>query len=129
MKSKRGINDQLDFDPSEDNHLYEVLFQQIEQEEDISINPKFSATILEQLKRKRKKEALRENIYFGLAIAGVFAFGFTVLQVISSFGGNSNTFLPKIILPATGLVSLIVIFQLVDHKLLKRKRFKRHLGI
>ncbi|MFY0592145.1 hypothetical protein [Roseivirga sp.] len=129
MKKNRGIEDQLDFDQSEDNHLYELLFKQIEQEEEIAINPQFSTTVLSKLKEKRRKEAFRENIYFGMAIAGVFIFGFMALQVISSFSGSSQSILPQIVLPAAGLVSLIVTFQLIDHKLLKQKRINRHLGI
>jgi len=129
MKKNRGIKEQLDFDQSGEDHLYELLFKQIEEEKEISINPKFSSQVLKKLQTKRKKEAFKDNILFSMAIAGVLLFSFLTLKVISSFAEGSSMILPKMVLPAMGLAFLIIAFQLIDNRLLKQKRIKQHLGI
>lgn len=130
MKSNKEIKDQLSFDNSEhkkDKELYELLFQQLEQEKEILIKPNFSSQVIRQIEIKRKKETRRENTLFGIAIGSVLFFSFLIIKVIISLE-NSSSFLPtKVFLPAIGLVALIVTFQVIDNNLLRRRRVKRHL--
>lgn len=132
MKNQEWIKEQLTFDQSNkdaDSELYELLFTQLEKEKEISIKPEFSAQILEKLKKKHKKEALKDNVLFGLAIFGVLFFSFLTLKVISSLNESASFISFKLLIPAIGLAALIITFQLIDNSLLKKKRIKRHLGV
>ena len=60
MKKHKGIKDQINIEASanqQDKELYELLFEQLDQEKEISIRPSFSESVLEKLRRKHKREA------------------------------------------------------------------------
>lgn len=132
MRKHKGIKEQLNFESSSDNQdeqLYELLFEQLEKEKEISIQPNFSGAVLAKLKRKHRLEARKDNLMFALAIIGVLFFSFTALQVISSLGSSESFISPSMITPLLGLTGLIIIFQLIDHNLVKKRKIKRHLGV
>ncbi len=132
MKKHKGIKDQINFEASanpQDEELYELLFEQLDQEKEISIRPSFSASVLEKLRRKHKREAQKDNTMFALAITGVLFFSFLTLQIIASLGGSQSFINMGMLMPIVALIGLIVTFQLIDHNLVKKRRIKRHLGI
>ncbi|MBO3697476.1 hypothetical protein [Roseivirga sp. E12] len=132
MKQHKGIREQIDFDASrdkQDEELYELLFEQLEKEKEITIHPSFSSTVMDKLKAKHKKEARKDTIMFALAITGVLFFSFMTLQVISSFGKSESFVSIGMFMPVFALAALLVTFQLLDHNLIRKKRIKQHLGI
>lgn len=131
MRKHKGIKEQLNFESSSDNQdeqLYEFLFEQLEKEKEISIRPSFSASVLTKLKRKHQLEARKDNIMFALAISGVLFFSFMTLQVISSLGNSGSFISLGMLMPLLAVAGLIIIFQLIDHNLVKKRKIKRHLG-
>ncbi len=132
MKRQNGIHEQIEFDASADDQneeLYQLLFDQLEKEKEISIHPDFSSNVMKKLKEKHRKEARKDSLMFALAIVGVLFFGFSTLQVISSFGDSSSFVSIGALMPVLALAALVVTFQLIDHNLVRRKKIKRHLGI
>lgn len=132
MRKHKGIKEQLNFESSsdrQDEQLYELLFEQLEKEKEISIRPTFSSLVLAKLKRKHQLEARKDNLMFALAIIGVLFFSFVTLQVISSLGNSGSFISLGMLMPLLGLAGLIIIFQLIDHNLVKKRKIKRHLGI
>ncbi len=132
MKKHKGIKDQINFEPSaneQDEELYALLFEQLDQEREISIRPNFSVSVLEKLKQKHKREAQKDNLMFALAITGVLFFSFLTLQVITSLGDAQSFINMGMLMPILALITLVVTFQVIDHNLVKKRRIKRHLGI
>lgn len=131
MRKHKGIKEQLNFESlsKDDEQLYELLFEQLDKEKELSIKPNFSASVLVKLRRKHKLEARRDNLMFALAIFGVLFFSFGTLKVISSFGSTGSFLSIGMLMPLFGLAALIITFQLIDHNLVKKRKIKRHLGI
>lgn len=132
MKRHKGIKEQIAFESSEDHkdeELYELLFEQLEKEKEISIRPNFSSLVMDKLKEKHRKEARKDNMLFAIAIIGVLFFSFMTLQVMSSLGGSDSVISIGMLMPVFGLAALLVTFQLIDHNLVKKRKIKRHLGI
>jgi|GEM_PF-6489752 len=132
MKRQNGIHEQIEFDTSadhQDQELYQLLFDQLEKEKEISIRPDFSSNVMKKLQDKHRKEARKDSFMFALAIIGVLFFGLSTLQIISSFGDSSAFVSIGMLIPVFALAALLVTFQLIDHNLVRRKKIKRHLGI
>ena len=130
MKKQKEIEEQLAFDKSDDQtdqQLYEMVFQHLETNKEISIKPEFSTQVMTRLKAKHRKENIKENLLFGFAIAAVFIFTFLTINVIKSISGDSSFISFRMIVPALGLGALIVTFQVLDNSLIRRKRIQRHL--
>lgn len=130
MKKQKGIEEQLAYDPSDnktDQHLYEMLFEQLETDKEISIKPEFSAQVMTKLKARHRKENFRENLLFGFSIAAVLVFTFLTIKVVQSMSEDSSFISFKMIMPALCLGALIVTFQLLDHSFIRRKRIQRHM--
>lgn len=130
MKKQKEIEEQLAFDKSDDQtdqQLYEMVFQHLETNKEISIKPEFSTQVMTRLKAKHRKENLKENLLFGFAIAAVLVFTFLTINLIKSISGDSSFITFRMIVPALGLGALIVTFQVLDNSLIRRKRIQRHL--
>ncbi len=132
MKKHKDIKDQLGFEQTvseTDKQLYELLFKELAEEDTVSIKSGFSLNVIQRIRIKQRKEAKRENLMFGLAITGVLLFSFLAIKAVTSFFEGSSFISFKILLPALSFGMLILVFQLTDNQLLKKKRINRQLKL
>ena len=132
MSSKDILKEQLEFDGEvhgkKDHELYQMLLDHLNIESDISIKPTFAEDIKLRLQRKHKKETMKENILFSFAILGVIAFGFVSITAAAAIFKNSGIIPTEVILPVVVVAGMIVLFQTIDHRLIRRKKINKLLS-
>lgn len=126
------LNDQLDFDKNAnsktDKELYTLLINHLNQEPRDNVPVHFSDQVRQRLRAKHRNETIRENILFGFAILSVLGFGVLSLLVAGNLL-KSNVGIPSEVIALIMVMGgLIVIFQTLDQKLIKRRKVNQLLG-
>ena len=132
MNLDKEIRDQEAFDEAsfskEDTQLYTLLFNELDKETPLNINPEFAPDVLERLETKKRRESRWENFLFGSAIVGVLLLTLLGLSFVKQAMQQSDGGLGlPVITPVVLFAGLIIIFQVVDKRYIKDKLLKDRL--
>ena len=132
MNLDKEIRDQEAFDEAsfskEDTQLYTLLFNELDKETPLNINPEFAPDVLARLDAKKRRESRWENFLFGSAIVGVLLLTLLGLSFVKQAMQQSDGGLGlPVITPEVLFAGLIIIFQVVDKRYIKDKLLKDRL--
>ena len=130
MNPNQELKDQEAFEgkplSQEDEELYQLLFDELDNAPELDINPQFSASIVKKLEQRRRKESRGEFFLFGFAIVGVMLVTVLAASFAKQALQNSPEFLrDSPLAPALAFAGLLILFQFVDKRYLKDHRIKR----
>jgi hypothetical protein len=130
MKNKKDLEQQQSFDniiySKEDEAMYNLLFSELDKEDDIVIKPSFAPDIAVKLAKKKKRDQFKENLLFGMAIFTVIAITVGSFQFIKVLLNSEKALIDmRVLTPVIVLVGMISIFQILDKSLIRNKRFNR----
>lgn len=132
MNPNQELKDQEAFEgkpfTTEDEKLYQLLFDELENDPELDIKPQFSAAIVKKLDKRRRKESRGEFFIFGFAIIGVMFVTVLAASFAKQAFQNSPEFLrDSPLAPALAFAGLLILFQFIDKRYLKDHRIKRRL--
>jgi len=130
MKSKKDLEEQQAFEnitySKEDEAMYNLLFSELDKEDDILIKPSFAPDISAKLVKKKKRDQFKENLLFGGAIFTVLAITAGSFKFIKALLDSDTAFMDmRVLTPAIVLIGMISIFQILDKTYIRNKRFNR----
>ena len=132
MNLNKEIKDQEAFEAGDfskaDKELYTLLFNELDNETPLDINPSFAPDVLKKLEAKKRKENRWEYFLFGSAIVGVLMLTVLGLSFVKN-AMKSDTFNLPMITPILLFAGLLIIFQVVDKRYIKDKRLKNRLPV
>ncbi len=130
MKVNKDLQEQREFDKTDftqaDEKAYEILFKELSKEDELVINPEFAPGVIARINKKRRREQIKENFLFASAIILVIAITIAGLQFSKSILDTQQTlFSNKLVLPLLSMISMIVVFQVLDKMYIRNRKFRR----
>lgn len=133
MNPRKDLKEQEAFEGSslskEDEKLYELLLQELENAPELEIKPAFSQAVAQKLAKRKKRESRSEAFLFGFAIVGVLLIAVMAGLFAKQATQNGPDFLKEgPLAPALAFTGLLILFQFIDKKYLRDHRLRRKLN-